>query len=54
MLSLAVRQLMWIAFASFDGMRPMRAPKDFILLLVIFFVWPGVFRGITTQIEQIV
>lgn len=40
--------------ALFDGMRAMMGRKDFILLLVIFFVGLGVFNGVTTWIEQIV
>jgi sugar phosphate permease len=40
--------------ALFDGMRSMMGQKDFVLLLVIFFVGLGVFNGVTTWIEQIV
>ena len=37
-----------------DGLRSMMKQKDFILLLVIFFVGLGMFNGVTTWIEQIV
>jgi len=37
----------------FDGLRSMMKQKDFILLLVIFFVGLGMFNGITTWIEEI-
>lgn len=37
----------------FDGLRSMMRQKDFILLLVIFFVGLGMFNGITTWIEEI-
>jgi len=40
--------------ALFDGMRSMMGQKDFVLLLVIFFVGLGVFNCVTTWIEQIV
>ncbi len=38
----------------FDGLRQMMRQKDFILLLVIFFIGLGMFNGITTWIEEIV
>jgi len=37
-----------------DGLKSMMRQKDFILLLVIFFVGLGMFNGVTTWIEQIV
>jgi cyanate permease len=37
-----------------DGMKSMIGRRDFILLLVIFFVGLGVFNGVTTWIEEIV
>jgi cyanate permease len=38
----------------FDGLRSMLRRRDFVLLLVIFFVGLGVFNGVTTWIEAIV
>ena len=38
----------------FDGLKSMMKQKDFILLLVIFFVGLGMFNGVTTWIEVIV
>ena len=38
----------------FDGLRHMLKQKDFILLLVIFFIGLGMFNGVTTWIEEIV
>jgi len=38
----------------FDGLKSMLKQKDFILLLVIFFIGLGMFNGITTWIEEIV
>lgn len=38
----------------FDGLRSMVKQKDFILLLVIFFIGLGMFNGISTWIEAIV
>ncbi len=38
----------------FEGLRSMLKQKDFILLLVIFFVGLGMFNGISTWIEAIV
>ena len=38
----------------FDGLRSMLRQKDFILLLVIFFIGLGMFNGISTWIEEIV
>jgi cyanate permease len=38
----------------FDGLRSMLRHRDFLLLLVIFFVGLGVFNGVTTWIEAIV
>lgn len=38
----------------FDGLKSMLRQKDFILLLVIFFIGLGMFNGITTWIEEIV
>jgi MFS family permease len=38
----------------FDGLKSMFRQKDFILLLVIFFIGLGMFNGITTWIEEIV
>jgi cyanate permease len=38
----------------FDGLKSMLKQKDFILLLVIFFVGLGMFNGVTTWIEEIV
>jgi sugar phosphate permease len=38
----------------FEGLREMMARRDFILLLVVFFVGLGMFNGITTWIEAIV
>lgn len=37
----------------FDGLKSMMKQKDFILLLVIFFVGLGMFNGVTTWIEEI-
>jgi MFS family permease len=37
-----------------DGLKSMMRQKDFILLLIIFFVGLGMFNGVTTWIEQIV
>jgi cyanate permease len=37
----------------FDGLRSMLKQKDFILLLVIFFIGLGLFNGVTTWIEEI-
>ncbi len=38
----------------FDGLKSMIRQKDFILLLIIFFIGLGLFNGITTWIEEIV
>ncbi|MGA2976240.1 MAG: MFS transporter [Spirochaetia bacterium] len=38
----------------FDGLKSMMRQKDFLLLLVIFFIGLGAFNGITTWIEEIV
>jgi cyanate permease len=38
----------------FDGLKSMMRQKDFILLLVIFFVGLGMFNGVTTWIEEII
>jgi MFS family permease len=38
----------------FDGLKSMLRQKEFILLLIIFFVGLGMFNGITTWIEEIV
>jgi len=38
----------------FDGLKSMIRQKDFILLLLIFFIGLGMFNGITTWIEEIV
>jgi MFS family permease len=38
----------------FDGLKSMMKQKDFILLLVIFFVGLGMFNGVTTWIEEII
>jgi len=38
----------------FDGLKSMLRQKDFILLLVIFFIGLGMFNGITTWVEEIV
>jgi sugar phosphate permease len=38
----------------FDGLRHMMKQKDFILLMVIFFIGLGMFNGVTTWIEEIV
>jgi len=38
----------------FDGLRSMIRKREFIFLLVIFFVGLGMFNGITTWIEEIV
>ncbi len=38
----------------FDGLRHMMKQRDFILLLVIFFIGLGMFNGVTTWIEEIV
>jgi sugar phosphate permease len=38
----------------FDGLKSMLRQKDFILLLVIFFIGLGMFNGISTWIENIV
>jgi len=37
----------------FDGLKSMMRQKDFILLLIIFFVGLGLFNGVTTWIEEI-
>ena len=37
----------------FDGLKQMLRNKDFILLMVIFFIGLGVFNGVTTWIEEI-
>jgi MFS family permease len=37
----------------FDGLKSMMRQKDFLLLLVIFFVGLGMFNGVTTWIEEI-
>jgi cyanate permease len=37
-----------------DGLRSMLGRRDFVLLLLIFFVGLGIFNGVTTWIEQIV
>jgi cyanate permease len=37
----------------FDGLKSMMKQKDFILLLIIFFVGLGMFNGVTTWIEEI-
>ena len=38
----------------FDGLKSMMRQKDFILLLVVFFIGLGMFNGVTTWIEEIV
>jgi cyanate permease len=38
----------------FTGLKSMFADRDFLLLLVIFFMGLGMFNGVTTWIEQIV
>ena len=38
----------------FDGLKSMVKQKDFLLLLVIFFIGLGIFNGISTWIETIV
>ena len=38
----------------FDGLKSMLRQKDFILLLIIFFIGLGMFNGISTWIEDIV
>lgn len=38
----------------FDGLKKMLRQKDFVLLLIIFFVGLGMFNGISTWIENIV
>ena len=38
----------------FDGLKRMLRQKDFILLLIIFFIGLGIFNGISTWIEAIV
>jgi MFS family permease len=38
----------------FDGLKSMLRQKDFILLLVIFFIGLGMFNGVSTWIEDIV
>jgi MFS family permease len=38
----------------FDGLKSMLKQRDFILLLVIFFIGLGMFNGVTTWIEEIV
>jgi MFS family permease len=38
----------------FDGLKSMIRQKDFILLLIIFFIGLGIFNGISTWIEAIV
>ena len=37
----------------FDGLKSMLKQKDFIILMVIFFIGLGMFNGITTWIEEI-
>ncbi len=37
-----------------DGLRSMLRRRDFVLLLLVFFVGLGIFNGVTTWIEQIV
>lgn len=37
----------------FDGLKQMLRNKDFVLLMVIFFIGLGVFNGVTTWIEDI-
>jgi cyanate permease len=37
-----------------DGLRSMLRKRDFLLLLLVFFVGLGIFNGVTTWIEQIV
>ncbi len=37
-----------------DGLRSMLRKRDFVLLLLVFFVGLGIFNGVTTWIEQIV
>jgi cyanate permease len=37
----------------FDGLRSMMKQRDFLLLLVIFFIGLGLFNGVTTWIEEI-
>jgi MFS family permease len=37
----------------FDGLKSMLRQRDFILLLIIFFIGLGMFNGITTWIEEI-
>ena len=38
----------------FDGLKSMLRQKDFILLLIIFFIGLGMFNGVSTWIEEIV
>ena len=38
----------------YDGLKSMMKQKDFILLLIIFFVGLGMFNGVTTWIEEII
>jgi len=38
----------------FDGLRQMVRQRDFLLLMIVFFVGLGVFNGVTTWIEEIV
>ncbi len=38
----------------FDGLKSMMKQRDFILLLIIFFVGLGLFNGVTTWIEEII
>ncbi|HEX7320088.1 MAG TPA: MFS transporter [bacterium] len=38
----------------FDGLKKMLKQKDFILLLIIFFIGLGMFNGISTWIENII
>jgi Na+/melibiose symporter-like transporter len=38
----------------FDGLRSMLRNRDFLLLMVIFFIGLGIFNGVTTWIEAVV
>ena len=38
----------------FDGLKQILRKRDFVLLMVVFFVGLGVFNGVTTWIEEIV
>jgi cyanate permease len=41
-------------FLVFDGLKQIMRQRDFILLMIVFFVGLGVFNGVTTWIEDIV